>query len=268
MNGRSILALALVCAWLLPACGPGDAYVPVELPPAEVFHWGGQPFSASPPPEGWRCEKEQSGGLRGVRFIKSGSVGEEIRLAEHYALDDRDRCDELAELLRDLDNLSHRGVASRIQKAKLYARPPINADETLYADEANRRLDEARHAVVNGREADARRAVKDALDTAAGIRYSLDDVIDHVMFSPSSYDAFGTVVAAQPSETRVGGERAVQVDFTLDGRDRRILYHGRQVYVARNNRLFVLTYLGLPENLPLFEQVVQTVSFPPGRCEH
>jgi hypothetical protein len=38
--------------------------------------------------------------------------------------------------------------------------------------------------------------------------------------------------------------------------------------VLHNNRLFVVSFQGLAENLPLFEQVVDTVAFPPGRCEH
>lgn len=66
----------------------------------------------------------------------------------------------------------------------------------------------------------------------------------------------------------LAGEASVSVDFTLDSTNRGILYHGRQVYVAKNNRLFLTSFLGLAENLPLFEQLLETVSFPPGQCAH
>lgn len=270
MRIRPYLTLLLFFAWIAPACGPGDDAPPElpELPPAEVFNWGGQPFSVSPPPEGWRREKSQSGGLSGVRFVKSGSVGEEIRLAEHYSLDERDRCERLTTLLRDLDKLDRREFQKAIHRARLYASPPINDDEARMVEAANSWLDRARDAYRRGQPEETRAAIIDALGYATAVRYSLDEVLERVIFSPSSYDSFGTVVAQQPVTGEVAGEAAVSVDFTLDSRDRKILYHGRQVYVMRNNRLFVMAFLGLPENLPLFEQVVATVSFPQGRCEH
>lgn len=88
--GRAVVTILVVG---MSGCGGQEEAGPVErppLPPAEVFSWGGQPISFSPPPEGWRREKEQSGGLRGARFVLAGSVGERIHVAEHYQLDDRD----------------------------------------------------------------------------------------------------------------------------------------------------------------------------------
>lgn len=233
-----------------------------------MFNWGGQPISVSPPPEGWSREKAQSGGLRGVRFIKSGSVGEEIRLAEHYALDDRDRCARFSELLHDLDNLDWNEFSKAVHRTRLYASPPINDQEASLVELANEQLDRARAAFMREQPVEVRTAVARAFEHAVGIRYELDEVVDRVMFSADSYDSFGRVEVQSPVEGDLAGEPSVTVDFTLDSRDRKILYSGRQVYVMHNNRLFVMTFLGLPENLALFDQIVAGVSFPQGQCTH
>jgi hypothetical protein len=233
-----------------------------------VFNWGGQPISVSPPPESWRREKAQSGGLRGVRFIKIGSVGEEIRLAEHYALDERDRCARFSELLRDLDKLDRREFGKATHQTRLYASPPINDREAYLVELANGQLDRARETFNRDQPGKTRTAIARAFEHAVAIRYSLDQVVDRVMFSPDSYDSFGKVEVQSPVGGELAGEPSVSVDFTLDSRDRKILYSGRQVYVMHNNRLFVMTFLGLPENLPLFDQIVAGTSFPPGQCAH
>jgi hypothetical protein len=270
VKARLILYLLLLSVCGTTACGPGGGSSSelAALPPAEVFNWGGQPISVSPPPESWRREKAQSGGLRGVRFIKIGSVGEEIRLAEHYALDERDRCARFSELLRDLDKLDRREFGKTIHQTRLYASPPINDREAYLVELANGQLDRARETFLRDQPVKTRTAVARAFEHAVGIRYSLDEVVDRVIFSPDSYDSFGKVEVQSPVGGELAGEPSVSVDFTLDSRDRKILYSGRQVYVMHNNRLFVMTFLGLPENLPLFDQIVAGTSFPPGQCAH
>lgn len=264
------LALPLAVAFTMSACGGGNGSAGsgavADLAAAEVFSWGSQPISVSPPPEIWWREKAQSGGLRGVRFIKSGSVGEEIRIAEHYALDERSRCTELTELLRDLDNLGEREFNRRVQRAALYVSPPINADEKRQADRANAELSRARDAFRNDQPGEARRAITQAFEMASRIRYSLDEVVDRVMFDEASYDSFGQVVSLLPHDITIAGEPAISIDYTLESRERGITYHGRQAYVLKNNRLFVFTFHGLRENMPLFEQILETVSFPPNQC--
>ena len=265
---RHVSVAAILVA--LSACGGGDdsegAGATFDLLPPEEFVWGSQPISVSPPPETWRREKAQQGGLEGVRFIKSRSVGEEIRIAEHYALDERSRCTQLMELLGDLENLSEREFARQLQRARFYVPEPINADEKRWADYANEALDRARDAWRTGDLGGARRAITDAFEQGGRIRYSLDEVVDRVMFHESQYDSFGQVVAHLPQEGTIAGEPSVSVDFTLDSTEREIRYAGRQAYVLKNNRLFVFTFLGLPENLPLFEQILETVTFPPSQC--
>ena len=157
-----------------------EDFDPASLPSPETFTWGSQPIAASPPPEGWYREREQSGGLRGVRFIKSRSFGEEIRITEHYALDDRLRCTEQMELLEQLDNLDRNDFMRRLQRARFYVSNPINSFEQRSAEAANEYLDEARAAFHSGDRSGARRAIRQAIDQGLSIRYQLDEVLDRV----------------------------------------------------------------------------------------
>ncbi|MDJ0905266.1 MAG: hypothetical protein QNI96_04545 [Woeseiaceae bacterium] len=268
---RSLCGRAAIAAIALAmsACGGSDSSgdgATFDLLPPEQFVWGSQPISVSPPPEGWRRDKAQQGGLEGVRFIKSRSVGEEIRIAEHYALDRRSRCTQLMELMADLENLSDQEFAVRLQRARFYVPEPINAGEKRWADYANESLDRARDAHRNDNLGGVRAAITDAFEQGGRIQYSLDEVVDRVMFHESQYDSFGQVVAHLPQDGMIGGEPSVSVDYTLDSTERDIKYYGRQAYVLKNNRLFVFTFHGLPENLPLFDQILETVTFPPSQC--
>lgn len=255
---------------ILSGCGGGNdpdgTGADFDLLPSEVFTWGSQPVSVSLPPETWRRDKVQQGGLRGVRFIKSRSVGEEISISEHYALDERARCTQLTELLSDLENLDDREFALRLQRAAFYVPEPINADEKRWADWANESLDRARDAHRNDQLGEVRRAITDAFEQGGRIRYSLDEVVDRVMFHESQYDSFGQVIAHSPVEGAIAGEPSISVDYTLDSSERDTKYYGRQAYVLKNNRLFVFTFHGLPENILLFEAILETVSFPPNQC--
>lgn len=243
-----------------------EVFDPASLPSPEIFSWGSQPISASPAPEGWYRDRAQSGGLRGVRFIKSRGFGEEIRIAEHYALDERSRCTQLTELLQDLDNLDRRDFLGALQRARFYAPDPINSYEGRKVEAANAALDDARAAYLAGDLRGARRAIEQALRDGSDILFRIEEVVDRVMFDPVSYDAFGDVETMPPRTGHVAGAPSVSVDYRLDSRDNGHLYHGRQVYVLHNNRLFVLTFHGLEHNLPLFEGIVDSVSFPRGQC--
>ena len=58
----------------------------------------------------------------------------------------------------------------------------------------------------------------------------------------------------------LAGIRAYRLDYTLNTPQRQLV--GREYYLLENNHLFEAAFLGLPENLPLFERVVTTISFP------
>lgn len=244
-----------------------DGLDSASLPAAETFTWGSQPISVSPPPEDWYRDRANSGGLRGVRFIKSRGFGEEIRIAEHYALDERLRCGEQMALLDELDGLSRNEFAGRLQRARLHVRDPINLFEERAAETANAALDEASARFRADDIPGTRRAIRQAIDRARGIRYQLTEVVDRVMFDEASYDSFGNVQTMAPVNGYVGGMPSISVDYTLDSTDNGHQYRGRQVYVLENNRLFVLSYHGLLRNLPVFEAILDSVSFPRSLCQ-
>jgi hypothetical protein len=248
------------------AAGCGSEPEDQPLAQAEVFTWGDQPISFSPPPDGWRREKHQSGGLQGVRFVKTGSVGERIHVAEHYSLGDRDRCTELQGLLREFDQLNRQTFPRAVQKARLWVPEPINHRDTWVVHEANQALDRALAAYRMGDSVGARRAIGDALEKAGQMQYTLDEVVERVMFSTEGFDGRAKFVIGEPAPGEVAGEPMIWVGYTM--RFRKQNYIGREVYVLKNNRLFVASFQGLAENLPLFERVVDTISFPPGSCEH
>jgi hypothetical protein len=54
-----------------------------SLSPAETFTWTSQPVRFQPPPADWRRGRYNQGGLLGVDFVHTGSVGERIYVAEY-----------------------------------------------------------------------------------------------------------------------------------------------------------------------------------------
>ena len=264
--GRVVTTLLVL--WM-SGCGGQEEPGPVErppLPPAEVFAWGGQPISFSPPPEGWHREKEQSGGLRGARFVLAGSVGERIHVAEHYALDDRDRCRELADLAEGGESLSDQEFRDGVHRARLYAPEPINGLEAWYEAEANQSLDSAFQARMQKDSTNVRYWLDRARDEAVQIRYGLDEVVDRVVFTTDGFPPGPTFEVGEIELTSVGGASTYVLDYDMFHRGRE--YVGREYYVLKNNRLFVASFQGLAENLDLFEDVVDSITFPPGDCDH
>jgi hypothetical protein len=65
---------------------------------------------------------------------------------------------------------------------------------------------------------------------------------------------------------KVAGEPAVRRDYTFEHRGH--TFTGREIFVMHNNRLFVAAFHGLDENLPLFDDMVASIVFPAGECEH
>mgnify|MGYP001811929038 CR=1 FL=1 len=163
-------------------------------------------------------------------------------------------------------DLDRRDFLGGLQRARFYAPDPINSYEERKVEAANADLDEARAAYLAGDLRGARRSIEQALRQGADILYRLEEVVDRVMFDPGSYDSFGEVDTMPPQTGQVAGSPSMSVDYTLDSRDNGHRYFGRQVYVLENNRLFVLAFHGLEHNLPVFEAIVDSVSFPRSRC--
>jgi hypothetical protein len=239
-----------------------------RLSASETFTWDDQPISFAPPPSDWFGEREQSGGLMGVRYVKRGSVGERIHVAEYGSVGKRDRCSELAELARDLDQLSEREFQTRLQRARPYAQTPINSSEEEGFEGANSRLDDARDAFRDGDLDEVRDRISAALWDLRWVEYTLEEVVTPALFTGEGYQRFGRVEVSEPIETSVADQPGLSVDYTLVSKEDGRTYRGREVYAAYNNRLFVASFQGLEENLPLFDALVDSVEFPTGSCEH
>lgn len=91
--------------------------------------------------------------------------------------------------------------------------------------------------------------------------FALDDVVEETRFSTEGWpihpDSF--VIAPMVPDT-VAGHEAYRLDFTLNMPDKTLV--GREYYFLENDHLFEAAFMGLPVNLPLFERVVETISFP------
>ena len=58
-----------------------------------------------------------------------------------------------------------------------------------------------------------------------------------------------------------GNGIAYRLEFTLNMPGKSLI--GREYYFLKDNHLFEAAFLGLPVNLPLFERVVDSITFPP-----
>jgi hypothetical protein len=248
----------------------------LELPRTETFKWGEQPISFSPPPDSWirrehrpRGRSSQAGYYNGARWTSPFTDGDSIFVVELDLPGKRDRCTELEAVLEGMDRgLTREGFGELTRKAFCEASPPLNDQEQYLADQVNASIERAREAFVDQDLDRARRDIQIARDQAGRIRYSLDDVIDLVMFSPDGFAVFREGIhALDPVSIEVAGEPAVQKDYTKRGEEGEDIY-GREIYVLHNNRLFVAGFLGQQHNLALFERIVDTFFFPAGDCEH
>lgn len=86
------IVLSLVLLSILSACDSAEKAARSEpLEAAETFHWNEQPITFQPPPADWKRQKHNQGGLLGVWFTHSASVGERIYIADYYKVGRRSR---------------------------------------------------------------------------------------------------------------------------------------------------------------------------------
>ena len=280
-RSRSWFAVAGALAALTPilACGTSDSdsadgvasgiaaeIAALETSPRETFHWSDQPLSFAPLAEPWERNREQSGGQIGVYFVKKGSVGERIGVGEYYRVGRRDRCVELVELLRDVDTLTQRDFAKRLQRARPYAAMPIHAEETVAFDGANEVLDRARDQFREEDLEGVRHNIAVAIQRLSWVEYDLDEVVDDVLFTGEGWEREGEIDVQPPRDAIVAGLPAKIIDFTHYNSWKGRLFHGREVYFVHGNHLFTAGFLGLEENLVLFDAVLETITFPKGEC--
>ena len=181
----------VLIAGVLAACGEKENPALTEsLLAAETFNWCDQPLTFQPPPADWIRDRHNQGGLRGVWFVHSKSVGERIYVSEYYKVGERNK-----------------------HERRAYTR-------------------------------------------------TIGEFVDEMRFStkgwPLPADSF---VVGDIYADSVAGVEAYSLDFTMNTPDTTLV--GREYYFLKNGYAFEAAFLGLWENLPLFERVVATISFEP-----
>jgi hypothetical protein len=233
------------------------------LQPRETFRWTGEKISFSLPPAGWRREGETSGGIKGNRWVKEHSVGEAIGLGDYYILADRNRSDNIRDILIRFDTFDDGFAWDRaLRSAYAYTDTPFSALETEIAQKVNDEVSQAGTAYRTRDRAAAKAHLEAALAAASRLSFSLGDAIDRVEFkverrqNPEWYHMLGR------REATIAGEPAVIVDYTVKVPERPHTYSAREVYFVHNSHMFVCTFIGLQESLAVFEAILASIEFP------
>jgi hypothetical protein len=239
----------------------------ILLPPAEVFTWtGDQPISFSPPPAEWNRSRYQNGGTEGVDFVLSGSGGEQILIAERFFLGNRDRCLAIRELQDNLSEFNARSFSEALQKGKRYKESALSVQDEKITPVINDTLDRAKDQFRAGDMALLQVELTRALELSGEIRYTLAETVDQVLFTATGNSVYPKLQVDAPVDDSLAGEPAVRVNFTFDSHG--VPFVGRRIYVIHNNRMFEIGFQGRESTLPLFEAVLDSITFPAGPCEH
>ncbi len=266
MNWIRGIATLLLATIALAGCGEPDPE-PVTLLPPETFTWtGGQPVSFSPPPADWERSRYQNGGTEGVGFVLAGGKGQIVFVAERFFLGKRDRCTSILTLLEGLADYDQRTFAVDLNKARRFVDGSPNTQDARMTPVINESLSRALMSFRTGDLAMTREWLLQALREAGAIRYTLAETVDRVIFTAKDNSVFPKLRVDPPVEGVLAGQPAVTVNFTFDSWSVPMI--GRRVYTVRNNRMFEIGFQGLAENLPMFEKILGTITFPPGPCEH
>ena len=89
---------------------------------------------------------------------------------------------------------------------------------------------------------------------------SIDDVVEETRFSTEGWPVPADSFVVEPMlPDTVAGMPAYRLDFTLNMPEKILV--GREYYFLKRDHLFEAAFLGLPVNLPLFERVVDSITF-------
>ena len=261
---KRLLTTVLV-ALVLAACGSSKntaSSEPPKLQEAETFKWSGEPITFSMPPVGWRREGENGGGVKGIRFVKEQSVGEGIGIGDYYILADRNRAPNIREILEKFDTFDYGFAWDRaLSKAYAYTDTPFTPLETEISTAVNNAVSQAGMAYRNRDRAAARAHLEAALAESEKLHFSLDEVVARVEFKPEKRQEPENYKVLGRRETVLAGERAIVVDYTVTVPERQRTYAAREAYVVHNSHLFICTFIGLQETLPVFDAVIGSIAW-------
>ena len=242
---------------------------PQSIGPAETFTWqGGQPIRFQPP-QGWQAGRYQQAGRNGVDYIRKG---QRIAVTEFTRVGALDGCARLQEVLTKLDTDSPTSLRRGLRTALYHPDQAEHPKEASLLRDVKEYVDRATKALDNRDLVAVRRQIDNGLHARARHRFLLADYLEDVRYNQTVGGDIKRVDISPPVDTIVGGEPARRIDYEVDIKAHYVTQvvekteTGREIYVMASNRLFVLSFQGRPENLPLFEQIVASVSFPPGPC--
>ena len=258
-DGDRALRAGALAALVLAGCDAGPLNSAGSKP--ETFDWAGEPIAFAPPPSGWRREGESSGGLKGVRFVKEGAVGEAIGVADFHTLARRLRRDEIRRIVDRFDGLDQRSFGNAVRMLYAQTADPFTPLEAQVAAGINDALLLAGAAFANDDRDEARAQLERALAEAERLTFTLPDVVAAVEFTPERRQEPIRWLVLDRRETTVGGVPAVVVDYTFDGPIGSRF--GREAYFVHDSHLFVATFIGLKKTVPVFDRVLASVRFPP-----
>jgi len=254
-------ALPILALLMVAGCGSKPSGIVVaKLEPEETFEWCGQPVAFHPPPSPWNREGFGDGGLSGVWFVKKGGKGEAITVAEHRLIAERDQRIVLRKLIDELPRLAYSEVSREVSIARWRTDQPMGRAYEDAAAAGNEAIDRAMTAHFDHRPDDVRWELGSALTIADHTRLTLTDVLDQIEFRPEKMREPQIYKVTGRGTLTVAGEPAVSVDYTVDTFGG--LRVAREVYVLHDNHLFAVRLIGLEGDLPLFDQVVASLSFP------
>jgi len=237
-------------------CGTGND----AAEPEEVFHWVSQPVAFSPPPKQWERQGDNSGGTLGVRFILTGGLGQCVSVAAYRSFDERDRRAAIERLIAQRDSLPSRDFLHELSLARARTDDPISEREAAAAREINRALDRAMTHYLEDVPGFVASDLEAALRAASEYELTLDEVLPRIRLQPERM--------AEPERWRLGYERDTTIagypafasDDTLVAPERALLY--REIFWVVHGCAFKVTYQGMPENLPAFYRLVDSIRFP------
>lgn len=261
---RVLLIASLVClgAIALAGCAPVDRQAQVRLGAPEKFDWVPEPVEFSPPPEVWRREGDNGGGLLGVRFILSNGGGQVMSVAAYRQWSDKLPRKAILELLGDLDTSHTRATLNELGRLRVQVTERLTEGETQAAYAVNAAVDRAQEDLLAERLSFVRSDIQGALDAIDQYKPSLEELLPHMRLKPEERQEPARWVLGFGRDTVLAGLPAYVSNDTLYAPERKLLY--RQAYWVVDGTAFQSIYQGMPENQHVWEAMVASVRFPEG----
>ena len=235
----------------------------ISLLPAEEFRWceDGPPVSFQPPPSSWKRSRHQSRDT-GVAFVIADVPPGLITVGQILGLCKLDPRSALYSLQDRIHEFAPQQFAKAVHAARRFENSGHSDDANEMFTRVNSLLRDAQAAHRQGDMDSAAQFVDAAVVVADEFEYELDELLERYGFDVQEFDNPQDYNVEEHVSGSIDRLPSLAIRYTLD--ESRGLHHGRKVYVAWDNNLFVFSYLGPEKYLPVFEKMMETVRFPEG----